>query len=217
MDDDSSVPTGQHAHPGGHACPSCGRIEPVAGARFCGTCGTALRVDVYEAHPARVGHAVLPAVPGAAVGHLAPIAPASVPARTTYAVPRIGSLALARVGGIVGGLFSLPLCLVFAFLGTSAVHAVRTVLDGWVRQELRVPIVNAGLSMNFVRLLGLEGPHGFFSYWDDRLVMLFAILWLVPWGLAILGAALFAALLALIYNLFGRLGGGAEVELVARR
>jgi hypothetical protein len=125
----------------------------------------------------------------------------------------IGLLSSARIGAAVGAVFSLLPAVLFAFGGTWAVHWTRTLLDGWSSQAIRLPLVGNVAQLNVVQLLQLEGPYSLVAYWDDRLLLTFALLWLVPWSLAVIGGALFAAILALVYNSFGMLGGGVEVAV----
>ena len=208
MSFDATAPTGQFPRPGGRVCSACGRTEAEPTARFCGTCGGALHTPA--AYEGLAATATFPAPPPA-VGATAPIARSSV---VTYSVPYVGFAALTRVGGAVGAAFWLVPCLLFALAGSWLVHWLRTLLDAWVRLEIRVPVINVGLPLNFVDMLRLKGIHDFLIYWDDRLGIAFAALWLVPWTVAILAAALFALTIALVYNSFGRLAGGVEVNLV---
>ena len=193
--------------------------------------------DSYPARPVRDPHPApsVPAVdtpygPGATIDyhdpspHLpAPSGPAAVlrPASASYAIPYVGFAALARVGAAVSAAFALLPCLVFAFAGSWLVQWLRSTLDFWSGQRLNLPVIGSflgsTLNLNFVTLLRLEGLHDLVIYWDDRLVLAFALLWLVPWVLAIVGGAVFAGILALVYNAFGRLAGGVEVEIVPRR
>jgi hypothetical protein len=133
-----------------------------------------------------------------------------------YAVPYVGFVSMAKVGAVVAALVTVLPCLVFAYLGASFVHWMRTTLDFWVRQEARVPIINVGLPLNFVTLLQLQGVHDRVIYWDDRLALLFVLMWVVPWGVCILGGALFAWLVGLVYNMTASVSGGIRVRLDAQ-
>jgi hypothetical protein len=242
MSYDAFAPTGRFPRPEGRPCSACGRTETDAAARFCGVCGAVLHdPPVHDPRPARPVHDdphPAPSVPASATAygpratidyhdppaHLpAPGVPAAVPrpSSASYAIPYVGFAALARVGAAVSAAFALLPCLVFAFAGSWLVHWLRSTLDFWSGQRLNLPVIGSflgsTLSLNFVTLLRLEGLHDLVTYWDDRLVLAFALLWVGPWLLAIVGGAVFAGILALVYNAFGRLAGGVEVEIVPRR
>jgi hypothetical protein len=51
-------------------------------------------------------------------------------------------------------------------------------------------------------------------YWDDRIVLLFALLFLLPWLFSIVSGALYGTTLAGIYNAVGASTGGMRVTLV---
>jgi hypothetical protein len=131
-------------------------------------------------------------------------------------VPSVGYLAPARIGAAVSAAFTLLPCVLFAFAGAWLVHAARDRVQSWQNASVRVPVpvVSVDLNMNFVDLLHLRDIFNVLIYWDDRLWLTFAILWLAPWLVGIVGGALFGVLLAAIYNLIGNLGGGIKVTLV---
>jgi len=145
---------------------------------------------------------------GSAVG---PAAAAPI----SYTIPSVGFAGPARLGAAVSAAFTLVPCVLFADLGAWAVHAARRLLDSWLTASIPVPIPIApiNLPMNFVDLLRLRGFYDSLIYWDDRLWLVFAILWLAPWILWIVAGAIFALLLAAIYNMVGAAGGGFRVRL----
>lgn len=190
----------------GWTCAACGRLEVSADARFCGSCGgplvpaTAARADTSELQHAPALSTALHRTSTLASGG-------------NYAVPYMGYIALAKVGAGVAALVWLFPCFFLAVFGTSAVHYIRTTLDVLARQQARVPVVGVDLPLNFVTLLRLEALHRFSIYWDDRLAFLFAAVWLAPWAGMIIGGAVFAVAVALVYNVVGKVSGGVQVRL----
>ncbi|MFN8525749.1 MAG: hypothetical protein U0821_21835 [Chloroflexota bacterium] len=128
-------------------------------------------------------------------------------------MPYVGFASLAGIGAGVSAIVWLLPSLVFAFAGTAFVHWLRGLLEFWAKQEARVPVIGVGLPLNFVSLLRLQGLHDAAVFWDDRLVLAFAMLWLLPWVFWIVMGAIFAWVLALIYNTLGKVGGGVRVRL----
>jgi hypothetical protein len=140
-------------------------------------------------------------------------APAPVP--LVYRVPSIGLGGAARIGAAVVAAFSLVPCILVAFAGSWGVHAARQMFDTWQSASVRIPAVvtSVDLTMNFVDLLRLRPIYETLISWDDRLWMTFTVLWLVPWIGSIVAGALFAILLALVYNIVGGMGGGLRVTV----
>ncbi|MGE3269839.1 MAG: hypothetical protein AB7P40_13895 [Chloroflexota bacterium] len=132
-----------------------------------------------------------------------------------YTVPSVGYSGPARIGAAISAAFMLIPCVLFGFAGAWLLHAARNLLDSWRNATIPVPIplMSVNLSMNFIDLLSLHKVHDSLVYWDDRLWLTFAILWLVPWVLWIIAGVCFAVLVAAIYNLVGKLGGGMRVAL----
>jgi hypothetical protein len=133
-----------------------------------------------------------------------------------YTVPSVGYLGPARIGAAVTAAFMLLPCVTLGFIGAWLVHAGRRLLDSWLVASIPVPIpiTPINLPMNFVDLLRLRPVYDVLIYWDDRLWLTFAILWLVPWVAWIVAGTIFAVVLAAIYNLVGKLGGGIRVTMV---
>jgi hypothetical protein len=117
---------------------------------------------------------------------------------------------------MIAAAFTLLPCVLFAFAGAWIVHAGRQLLQSWLSASVRVPIplVNVDLAMNFVDLLHLRPVLDALIYWDDRLWLTFALLWFAPWVVWIVAGAVFGILLAAIYNLLGKTGGGFQVTAV---
>ena len=88
-------------------------------------------------------------------------------------------------------------------------------LESWQSATVKIPIplVSVDLGMNFVDLLHVRPILNDLVYWDDRLWLAFAILWLGPWVVWIIAGALFGVVLGAIYNLIGKLGGGMRVTM----
>lgn len=232
MYDDPRQPARAARPPQGQRCPACGHLEPDAAARFCGVCGAAfpgapvaVPTPAYGAGPAGTsGYGPRPAPPMPYDAPVPPIAAsastygfeaAASPEPVTYTIPSVGFAGPARVGAAVSAAFALVPCVLFAFIGAWAIHAARRLLDSWLTASISVPIPFAPISlpMNFVDLLRLRSLYDTLIYWDDRLWLAFAIFWLVPWALWIVAGAIFALLLAAIYNTVGAAGGGIRVKL----
>jgi hypothetical protein len=154
--------------------------------------------------------------PSPVQGYAAPVGPAVGPQPIVYTVPSVGFSGAARIGAAVAAGFTLVPCVLFGFAGAWLIHAARNLLASWLSASVHVPVpvVSVDLGMNFVELLHLRPVFDSLVYWDDRLWLTFAVLWLVPWALGILSGALFGVLLAAIYNLVGKLDGGVRVTLV---
>ncbi|MCC6177641.1 MAG: hypothetical protein IT305_20255 [Chloroflexi bacterium] len=138
------------------------------------------------------------------------------PANVAFTVPSVGFAGPARMAAAVGGAFTLLPSLLFAFVGSWVVHAGRQLLAGWstAKVPIPVPLVNSiEINLNFLDLLHLHPAYDFLVYWDDRLLLVFAILWLTPWLIAIVASMVFGIVLAAIYNAVGGLGGGLRVTL----
>jgi hypothetical protein len=152
-------------------------------------------------------------VPSPQYGYAPPAASAG--GSITYTIPSIGFAGPARLGAAVSAAFTLVPCVIFASLGAWGVHAGRRLLDSWLTASIPIPIPIApiNLPMNFVDLLRLRPFYDSLIYWDDRLWLTFAILLFAPWTLWIVAGALFALLLAAIYNMVGAAGGGMNVRL----
>jgi hypothetical protein len=156
-----------------------------------------------------------PAAPPAQPYGAGPVAPSYGPQPIAYTVPSVGFAGPARIGAAVAAAFTLVPCVLFGFVGAWLVHAGRSLLQSWLNASVRVPVpvVSVDLNMNFIELLKLRSIFDSFIYWDDRLWLTFALLWLVPWAVWILAGALFGVILAAVYNLIGKLGGGMRVTL----
>jgi hypothetical protein len=227
-------PTPAHpTHPAqGQRCPACGHLEPDLWARFCGVCGATLgagaqaggygnappsgaTVQLSAAHvepPARY----VPSTPPTPAYPTNPAGGWDRPQPVVYTVPYIGYAGPARIGAAVSAAFTLLPCVLFGFLGAAGVHGMRSLLNSWQNASVKVPVplVNVDLNMNFIELLRLRSLLDFFVYWDDRLWLTFAILWFAPWIVWIVAGALFGLLLAAIYNLIGKMGGGVRVTMM---
>lgn len=237
MYDDPRQPPRPGQFPQGQRCPGCGHVEPDLAARFCGACGASLpglqahgqgqgygaagatspvptqRPEPPAWYGAPVGSPVAVVPPGPAYGY--GTAPATDNQPVRYTIPSVGFAGPARLGAAVSAAFSLVPCVIFAFLGSWAVHAARRLMDSWLTASIPIPIPIApiNLPMNFVDLLRMRPFYDTLIYWDDRLWLTFAILWLTPWILWIIAGAFFALVLAAIYNMVGSAGGGMSVML----
>jgi hypothetical protein len=230
--DDPPTPAHPARPPQGQRCPGCGHLEPDLWARFCGVCGATLAPAASPggivSSPAGGATVQLPtashdppvrygASPSPAPTYTAgPVGSWDRPQPVVYTVPSIGYLGPARIGAAVSAAFTLLPCVLFGFVGAWIVHGGRSLLNSWLNASVRVPVplVNVDLNMNFIELLHLRSAFDFFIYWDDRLWLTFAILWLTPWAVWIVAGAFFGILLAGVYNLVGKLGGGVRVTLV---
>lgn len=145
----------------------------------------------------------------------APVGVVGSGGQVVYRVPSVGLWGSARIGAAVSAASTLLPCLLLGFLGAWGVHALRRLLDSWLAASVPVPVplVRVDLTMNFIELLQLRPIYNMLISWDDRLWLTFAIIWLIPWVISILGGALFGLVLALIYNLVGSMGGGLRLTL----
>jgi hypothetical protein len=132
-----------------------------------------------------------------------------------YTIPSVGFSGPARIGAAVSAAFMLVPCVLFAFAVTWLIHWARDLMDSWRSAQISVPAVvtTVNVNVNFLDLMRLHAVHGKLVYWDEHLWLAFAVVWLVPWVVWIIAGALFAVLLALIYNLIGKMGGGMRVTL----
>ena len=144
-----------------------------------------------------------------------PSGPAAQDQRIDYTIPSIGFSGPARIGAAVAASFMLVPCVVFAFLATWLIHWSRELMDSWRSAQISVPAVvtTVNVNINFLDLMRLHAVHDKLVYWDEHLWLAFAGLWLLPWVLWIIAGALFAVLMALIYNVIGKMGGGMRVTL----
>jgi hypothetical protein len=142
-------------------------------------------------------------------------APQSLP-RTTYAVPSVNLVGAAQIGAGISAVCSLIPCLLLAGFASKLVSDLRWVLDSWTTASFRVPVpvVAVDVPVNYIDLFRLRSLYDSAIYWDDRLVLLFALVFLVPWILSILIGALFGTTLAGVYNAVGATTGGMRVTLV---
>ncbi|MCC7370895.1 MAG: hypothetical protein IT306_20950 [Chloroflexi bacterium] len=224
----------------GQRCAACGQLEADPWARFCGVCGGALGTTAAPVAGRVGGHgpsaapapfpppAQYPPQPGAAGAAYPPMqrpgpAPAApygggVPAANVpveYTIPSIGFGGPARIGAAVGASFMLLPCVLFAFGGVWLIHWSRELLDSWrsATVQVPVPVVSVNLNMNFIDLLRLHAVYDMLVYWDGHLWLAFGLLWLLPWVLWIVAGSLFGMLMALVYNIIGKIGGGMRVTL----
>lgn len=217
--DDSPTPAGMSRGSQGLRCASCGHVEPDPWARFCGVCGAGFsQPGIRPPGPPPVQRPVAQPVqpqPYGAAPTGAPFGPASYPQPIVYTIPSVGFGGPARIGAAVAAAFTLLPCVLFAFVGSWLIHAGRELLQSWLNASVRVPVpvVSVDLNMNFIQLMKLQPIFDVFIYWDDRLWLAFALLWLVPWALWIVSGAIFGVLLAAVYNMIGKLGGGMRVTL----
>lgn len=153
---------------------------------------------------------------------LPPVAPGAEPGGggygnqpVVYTIPSVGFGGPARVGAAVTGAFMLLPCVLFAFVGSWLLHQIRETMDIWLRGSVRLPVqfVSVDLPLNFIDLLGMREVYDKVTYWDDRLWLVFFALWLVPWFTWIISGSLFAVLLAAIYNMVGKAGGGIRMTM----
>lgn len=213
--------------PDGQRCVACGHIHTDPWARFCGVCGALLVPGAGPGAPVQGGSATPTVQPTAA-----PVGPQGRPGspppwmagptpsadRGDATIYTVGSLAygdMARIGAAVSAAFALVPCVLFGFAGAWLVHAGRDLLESWQRGSVRapVPLASVDIGMNFIELLRLRPLFDAFVYWDDRLWLTFALLWLIPWTVAIVAGALFGLVFAMVYGLIHKLGGGARVAL----
>lgn len=234
--DEFTDPGRHRSSPQGQFCPTCGRHEPDPWARFCGACGGTIDVPSESgqirggapetvqvpAAPVAPGRYDLPPSPHVAQAPQYPAAyapanayqAASAPPMV-YRIPSVGIGGSARMGAAVVAAFSLVPCLLTAFAGAWLVHEARKMFDSWQSATVRVPafVTSVDLTMNFIDLLRLRPIYDILIAWDDRLWMTFAVIWLIPWVALIVAGALFAIVMAVIYNIVGRMGGGLRVTV----
>jgi len=225
MYDDITHPGSYRPAPHGICCRACGRIEPDPGARFCGVCGATIKHALGGGSTADTVQVALTSTargyrePAPTVQASASMPPVATPGESddpiVYRVPSIGLWGAVRIGSAFSAAFTLLPCLVVAFLGTWGVHALKLLLDSWLKASVLVPVpvVKVSLTMNFVELLHLQALHNLLISWDDRLWVTFALIWLIPWGVWIVAGAFFGLLLGLIYNMVGSMGGGLRIRL----
>lgn len=138
------------------------------------------------------------------------------PQQAVYAVPTIDLVGAGQIGAAVSAVFNLLPCLLFAWGCSSLVSGTRWVLDALTTASIRVPVPLASIDVpvNYIDLFRLRSFYNFMVYWDDRLWLVFALLFLVPWVVSIVGGALYGGTLAAIYNMVGKASGGMRVTLV---
>ena len=122
----------------------------------------------------------------------------------------------AQYGAVIAAFFMLVPSLLFASLGSWVVHAGRDLMDSWQHASVKLPVlgfVSADLPLNFIDLMRLRPIYDQFIYWDDRLWLVFALMFLVPWLIWIVAGAVFGLLFGAAYNLVGSTGGGFKVRL----
>lgn len=141
--------------------------------------------------------------------------PPAVNGPVSYTIPSVGFGGPARIGAAIGATAMLLPCVLFAFGGAWLIHWSRDLLDSWrsATVQVPVPLVSVNLNMNFIDLLRLHAVHDKLVYWDEHLWLAFALIWLIPWALWIVAGSLFGMLMALVYNILGKLGGGMQVTL----
>ena len=229
MYEDQHAPGRQGRPVQGHRCPACGNVDPDPQARFCGVCGTAMGTA------APLAGAPAPPVPYPAPGYPPParVAPATQPVqvyapasgqynapqalpRTVYAVPSVNLVGAAQIGAAISAVFGLIPCLLFAGFVAKIVSDLRWMLDSWITASFRVPVpvIAVDVPVNYIDLFRMRALYDFVVYWDDHIVVLFALLFLLPWIFSIISGALYGTTLAGIYNAVGATTGGVRVTLV---
>ncbi|HZO25249.1 MAG TPA: hypothetical protein VFH48_04560 [Chloroflexota bacterium] len=232
MYDDRTNPPHQARQAHGQRCPGCGNLDPDPLARFCGVCGTAMGhlaappasptgptaqfpapTHGYDP-PARRAPAPPPMqsyVPGPSPASFGP-----GPSQAVYAVPSIDLVGAGQIGAAISAVFNLIPCLLFAWGCTSLVSGTRWVLDALTTASIRVPVPLASIDVpvNYIDLFRLRPFYNFMVYWDDRLWLVFALLFLVTWVVSIIGGALYGGTLAAVYTMVGKASGGMRVTLV---
>jgi hypothetical protein len=131
-------------------------------------------------------------------------------------VPSVNLVGAAQIGAAISAMFSVVPCLLFAGIACKLVSDLRWVLDSWTTASFRVPIpvVAVDVPVNYIDLFRLRSLYNFMIYWDDRVVLLFVLLFLAPWIFSIISGALYGTTLAAIYNAVGATTGGMRVTLV---
>jgi hypothetical protein len=134
-----------------------------------------------------------------------------------YAVPSIDLVGAGQIGAAVSAAFGLIPCLVLAWAVASLVSGVRWMLDSWTAASLRIPIPLASVDVpvNYIDLFRLRSFYDSMVYWDDRLWLVFALVFLIPWLFTIVSGALFGSMLAAVYNAVGKASGGMRVTLAS--
>lgn len=227
MYDDQRTAGRPPSPPDGQRCIACGHIHTDPWARFCGVCGAALVPGGRPGTPVQgasgeptVQPSAAPLGPYARPGtpspsKAGPTASADREHLTIYTVGSLGYGDMARIGAAVSAAFALVPCVLFGFAGAWLVHAGRDLLESWQRGSVRasLSLASVDIGMNFIELLRLRPIFDAFVYWDDRLWLTFALLWLIPWAVAIVAGALFGLVFAMVYSLIHKRGGGARVAL----
>jgi hypothetical protein len=142
-------------------------------------------------------------------------APQPLP-RTVYAVPSVNLVGAAQIGAAISAVFGLIPCLLFAGFIAKMVSDLRWMLDSWITASFRVPVpvIAVDVPVNYIDLFRMRALYDFVVYWDDHIVVLFALLFLLPWIFSIISGALYGTTLAGIYNAVGATTGGVRVTLV---
>jgi hypothetical protein len=155
-----------------------------------------------------------PGVPAATASSPGAAVPTGV-----YAVPFIDLVGAGQIGAAISAVFNLLPCLLFAWAVSSFVSGLRWVLDSLTTASIRVPIPLASVDVpvNYIDLFRLRSFYNSMIYWDDRLWLVFLLVFLVPWVISIVGGALYGGTLAAIYNMVGKASGGMRVRLVPPR
>lgn len=233
--EDQTSPTRQARPAQGQRCPSCGHVDPDPLARFCGVCGSmmgpaasaggapggypAVPTAQFPAHgydpPARHAPSA-PPIPAYAP-HPGQLSTGNGPQPVIYAVPSIDLVGAGQIGAAISAVFSLLPCLMFAWGGSALVSGIRWVLDSWTTASIRIPIPIASIDVpvNYIDLFRLRSFYNAVVFWDDRVWLTFALLFLVPWIFSIVSGALYGSMLAAVYNAVGRASGGMRVTLVS--
>jgi len=215
----------------GPRCPGCGNVDPDPLARFCGVCGSAMGAVPAPAASPMAPTAQVPQVPSYGYEVPARLAPPAPPMQPyvagplgpgpalqagVYAVPFVDLVGAGQIGAAVSAVFSLVPCLLLAWGVSSFVSGLRWVLDSLTAASIRVPIPLASVEVpvNYIDLFRLRSFYNSMIYWDDRLWLVFLLVFLVPWVFSIVGGALFGGTLAAIYNMVGKASGGMRVRLV---
>ena len=133
-----------------------------------------------------------------------------------YAVPSVDLVGAGQIGAAISAVFNLVPCLLLAWGVSSFVSGLRWVLESLTTASIRVPIPFASVDVpvNYIDLFRLRSFYNSILYWDERLWLVFLLVFLVPWLLSIVGGALYGGLFAAIYNMVGKSSGGTRVRLV---
>ena len=132
-------------------------------------------------------------------------------------MPFIDLVGAGQIGAAISAVFNLVPCLLFAWGVSSFVSGLRWVLDALTTASIRVPVPLAAIDVpvNYIDLFRLRSFYNSMIYWDDRLWIVFLLVFLLPWIFSIVGGALYGTTLAAIYNMVGKTSGGMRVRLVA--